>query len=79
MERNELCDRNRQRLLEIGIGKDDEGRLAAAFEGTALQISRGSLHDPHGRGMMAGEGDLVHARMAGKCRAGDLADRRARH
>ncbi len=36
----ELADRRVDRKLEIAIGKDDEGRFAAEFEGERHQIGR---------------------------------------
>ena len=58
--------RHHEGALDIGIGEDDVGRLAAAFEGAALQIAGRELHDLARGGVAAGEGDLVDAAMGRK-------------
>src|SRR5262249_3772064 len=50
-------------LFHVGVGEDDVGALAAQFEGHALERVRSALLNDLGRVDVAGEGDLVDARM----------------
>ena len=49
--------------IEIGVGEDDVGALAAQLEGQTLERGGGVGHDLLGRAVLAGEGDLVDAGM----------------
>ncbi len=49
--------------LEVGIGEDDVGRLAAELEGDPLERAPGLLTDLPAHLGRAGEGDLVDARV----------------
>ena len=51
------------RLLEVGVGEDDVGALAAQLERAPLERVGRSLRDNLGRVDVTGEGDLVDARM----------------
>ena len=71
-------------LLDIGIGEDDRGVVAAQFQRDALQIARRAFHDLLPRRGRSGEGDLVDAGMLGDERAeavfaGDDVDRALGH
>src|SRR5580700_1567842 len=46
--------------FQIGIRKDDGGRLAAQFERDAFEVSGGGLNDQFAYFGRAGESDLVH-------------------
>ncbi len=63
-------------VVEVGVGKDDQRRLAAELHGDVLQRAGGGGHDPFSRRHRAGERDFGDPRMCRKRRA-DLA--RAEH
>ena len=52
-----------ERLVEVGIGEQDVGCLAAELEGEFLERVRAALEDFARRGTLAGECDLVDAGM----------------
>lgn len=58
-------------LVEIGIGKDDVGRLAAQFEGDRHDLFRRDGADPASGGRTAGEGHLGDTGMGNEGRPGD--------
>src|SRR5262249_37565003 len=52
--------------VEVGVGEDDVGALAAQLQADALQVAPGGrLHDELAGGVLAGEGDLVDVLVAG--------------
>lgn len=54
-------------LVEVGIVKDDVGRLATELEGDLLEVALGSgLHDHTTDGSAAGEGNLADLGVAGE-------------
>ena len=60
--------------VEIGVGEDDVGALAAELERDALEVrAGGGLHDQLADLGAAGEGDLVDVVVLGDGRAGGLA------
>ena len=59
--------------VEVGVGEDDVGRLAAELERHALEVAGRGLDDLLAGQVRAGEGDLVDVRMRGQRRAGGLA------
>ena len=58
--------------LEVGVGEDDVGRLAAELQGDLLDVSGGGLHHLFAHLCGAGEGDLVHQVRGGQACAGVL-------
>ena len=50
-----------RRLLEVGVGEDDVGALAAELEGDPLHLVGAAGHDPLADLGRAGEHDLAHA------------------
>ena len=63
-------EREVDRRLEVGVGEDDVGVLAAEFERDPLDGRRGRGHDPGARRDAAGERDQVDVRVLGQRRAG---------
>lgn len=59
-----------ERQVEIGVGEDDDRRLAAQFGDGGHHVGGGGLGDLDAGGHRAGEGDLVDVRVAGQGRAG---------
>ncbi len=60
--------------VDVGVGEDDVGGLAAELEGDALQVgSGGGLHDDFADFGGAGEGDLVDIHVLGDGGAGGFA------
>ncbi len=60
--------------VEIGVGEDDVGALAAQLEADALEVALGGgLHDDLAGGVFAGERDLVHVHVLGERGAGGRA------
>ncbi len=62
-----------ERLVEVGVGKDDDRRLPAAFDRDALEVARAELHQPTADLAAPGERDLVDARIGRERLADDLA------
>ncbi len=62
-----------KRKLTIGIGEDDERRLAAKFEVDPLHGGCSRLHYRSTDGGAAGEGDSVNLGVVGQCRTSRLA------
>ena len=60
-------------LLEVGVGEDDVGRLAAELERDALDRRGGALHHRAAHLGRAGEADLRHVRMLDEAAADDRA------
>ncbi len=56
--------------LDVGIGEDDVGPLAAELELDALQVAGGSLNDRPPDGGRASKGDLANVWVAGQVLAG---------
>ena len=67
-----------ERHLEVGVGEDDVGVLAAELERDLLHGAGGGGHDPPAGRQAAGERDQVDARVLGERRAGARPRRRAR-
>ena len=61
--------------VDVGIGEDDVGGLAAQFQASRVfRLLRGGLHDQLADFGRAGEGDLVDIGVRGQRRAGGLAE-----
>ncbi|MDT4842497.1 hypothetical protein FQZ97_764040 [compost metagenome] len=56
--------------LDVAVGEDDEGRLAAQLQADVFDVAGGGLHDAAAGGHAAGEGQLVDARVLGQRCAG---------
>src|SRR5439155_22104590 len=54
------------RILELGVGKYNVGRLAAQLEAHVLEGLRGKLVDRPAGGIRARKGDLLHQRVLDK-------------
>lgn len=65
-----------RRALDVGVGEDDVGALAAEFEGHALEEARSPGHDLLADAGGAGEDDLGDARVFDQCLTGDVAGAR---
>ncbi|MCY1512829.1 hypothetical protein D9M68_473050 [compost metagenome] len=52
--------------LDIAVGEDDEGRLAAQLQADVFDVAGGGLHDAAAGGHAAGEGQLVDAGVLGQ-------------
>jgi ParB family chromosome partitioning protein len=55
--------RLRRRFLQVGVGEDDVGRLAAQLEADPFDVARGELHDPRADLCRSRERDFSHQRM----------------
>ena len=64
----------RHRRVQIGVGEDDVGRLAAELQRHALEVAGDGLDDLLAGQVRAGERHLVHARVRRQRRAGGLAE-----
>ncbi len=62
------------RRVQVGVGEDDVGTLAAELERHSLERVGRALHDQLAGGALAGEGDLVHPLVSHQGRAGRLAE-----
>ena len=62
--------RARDRRLQVGVGVDDVGRLAAELQADLLQVAGGRLDDQLADLGRAGERDLVDVVVGGERRAG---------
>ncbi len=51
--------------LDVRVGEDDVGALAAELEADLLHVAGGRSHDLLARGRLAGEGDLADAGVRG--------------
>ena len=77
-------DRARDRRVEVGVGEDEVGALAAQLQRQALDRLRAEPHDLAARLRRAGERDLVDPRMldevgaGGRAVGGDDVDRAGR-
>jgi hypothetical protein len=67
------------RRVEVGIGKDQRGRLAAQFQRDALQVPSGGLDDLLAHARRSGEGDLCRYRDARPAPAPLRGRSRSRH
>ena len=61
-------------LVEIGVGEDDGGTLAAELEGDFLQVSGGGFDDQAADFGRSGEGDFIDHLMGGERRARAFAE-----
>ena len=58
----ELLDRQADGKIEVGVGEDDQRRLAAELERQRHDVRRGRLGDHTGGGNRTGEGQPADAR-----------------
>ena len=63
------CDRTGDGLLEVGVGEDDVGALAAELERDLLEVALRRLDDLLAHLGGTGEGDLVDVVVRGECGA----------